>query len=320
MHPLIYILLPVFNRKFITDRFLNQLKAQTYKNTQILILNDGSTDGTPELVANNHPECRIFNAQDLWWAGSLQYLIDQLRKEKPNPDSIVLIANDDVEIPSDYLESAVNLLNGKRNVLLGSVLKTSADSATDEYGVIFDLKTCGMRAGKAGETVNCLPTRGLFLRWGDFAKTGEFYPRLLPHYFSDYEFSIRAFQNSFQLLLDPKVWVRADDHKSGKVLAPGAGLRPTLKHIFSNLNHANPIHYSIFVFLRSPWPYNFLNQWIAVKMVYSDLKIGLKPWQFFPIQLLIVVPWESARWLKKLPRRILGKIRRVFTRRPDSLQ
>lgn len=63
-------------------------------------------------------------------------------------------------------------------------------------GVYADLKKLTFRQAKTKDEINCLSTRGLFLRVKDFKKIGGFYPKLLPHYLSDYEFTIRAYKKS----------------------------------------------------------------------------------------------------------------------------
>jgi glycosyltransferase involved in cell wall biosynthesis len=314
MKPTVYILLPVFNRKNVTERFLSQIKDQTYPVKNILVMDDGSTDGTMNMIREQFPECEVFHGGNLWWAGSLQFLVEQLKKRDLSPDSLILIINDDVEIPDDYLELAVRIMEANSNCLLGSVLKWSDDPAQDEYGVVFDLEVLRVRSGHQGEEINCLATRGLFLRWKDFATIGEFKPQLLPHYFSDYEFTIRAHQKGFRLLVDPSVWVRTTGQVSGLLPPSQKGLLKTLKFMFSNLNRMNPLHFSIFIMMRCPGYRKFAHQRSVLGGMYKDLETGLKPWQARILRHLIVDPVRLIRWMVRLPRRVVRKIYRVLFR------
>jgi len=47
----IYVVVPVFNRKALIPRFLECMRNQTFRNFEVIVVGDGSTDGTAELVA-----------------------------------------------------------------------------------------------------------------------------------------------------------------------------------------------------------------------------------------------------------------------------
>lgn len=51
-HPLISILIPVFNREDFIEETLNSVIAQTYKNWECIIVDDGSTDNTISILEN----------------------------------------------------------------------------------------------------------------------------------------------------------------------------------------------------------------------------------------------------------------------------
>ena len=48
--PLISIIIPVYNRSDLIAETLHSVKNQTYKNWEAIIVDDGSTDGSFELV------------------------------------------------------------------------------------------------------------------------------------------------------------------------------------------------------------------------------------------------------------------------------
>src|SRR5438132_8639305 len=62
--PLVSILTPTFNhRKFITT-CLASLRAQTYTRWEAIVVDDGSTDGTPDLVLQfNDPRVTLIRRQ-----------------------------------------------------------------------------------------------------------------------------------------------------------------------------------------------------------------------------------------------------------------
>lgn len=52
-NPLISILIPVFNQGELVLETLNSVRKQTYKNWECIIVDDGSTDSTPEIIKND---------------------------------------------------------------------------------------------------------------------------------------------------------------------------------------------------------------------------------------------------------------------------
>ena len=55
------IVIPAYNSCRFLQATLNSIYAQTYKNIEIIVVDDGSTDGTPELLAaQEEPRLRVF--------------------------------------------------------------------------------------------------------------------------------------------------------------------------------------------------------------------------------------------------------------------
>ena len=50
--PKISVILPTFNRAHLLERSINSVLAQTYKNLELIIIDDASEDETPQLVNN----------------------------------------------------------------------------------------------------------------------------------------------------------------------------------------------------------------------------------------------------------------------------
>jgi len=100
--------------------------------------------------------------------------------------------NDDVTFEPDFLANAVSeLANNPRVLLLAKAFEKERRHII-ETGLVADLTQLSFRAAAPGEEINCMTTRGLFLRLRDMKTIGGFYPKILPHYFSDYEYTIRA--------------------------------------------------------------------------------------------------------------------------------
>ena len=48
--PLVSILIPLYNQERYFDKCMRSVCGQTYKNLEIIVINDGSTDRSPEIA------------------------------------------------------------------------------------------------------------------------------------------------------------------------------------------------------------------------------------------------------------------------------
>lgn len=254
----IHILLPVHNRREITRRFINCLKTQTAQNYHLVLIDDGSTDGTAEMVLNEIKSATIIKGHgDWWWAGSLQQGYRWLKLHKPPSSDIVLMINDDTVFGPDFLEKAVAVLRNRPKTFLQARCYSQQTGQLLDEGVYVDWKRFSFERPSTLRPINCLSTRGLFFRVEDFFTVGGLRPKLLPHYGSDYEFTIRAHRKGMDLAMDPSVELRLDVTTTGYHQVDNKSILRAVKSVFSRKSPINPITLSIFVALACPWPWKF---------------------------------------------------------------
>jgi GT2 family glycosyltransferase len=253
MNETVYILLPVHNRREITERFITCLNAQTYTRHHLILIDDGSTDGTANMVRERIPSLTVITGMgDWWWGGALHEGYQWLRKARPSLNDIVLIINDDTEFDDRFLDEAVSFLRGLEKTFLLAQCFDKRDGAFIDAGVHVDWKNFTFERPSPRRPVNCMSTRGLFFRVGDFFAVGGFHPLLLPHYFSDYEFTIRAHRRGFALLSDPRIRIRLDQSTTGHHHLGDKAIAETLSAIFSLKSTINPLAMAVFVALACP--------------------------------------------------------------------
>ena len=60
----ISVVIPVFNRKQLIERSINSVINQTYPPDEIIVIDDGSIDGTYDLIKNNYPQVILIHQEN----------------------------------------------------------------------------------------------------------------------------------------------------------------------------------------------------------------------------------------------------------------
>jgi GT2 family glycosyltransferase len=186
-----------------------------------------------------------------WWAGCLQQGFNFLKKKRLSPDDYVLIINDDVVFGKDFLARGISILDKNKQTLLLAQIQEGENSPPQETGFHADFKTYTFHFASSSEDINCLHTRGLFLKWVDFVDIGGFHPIILPHYWSDLEFTIRAYKKGYRLLTTPELTLSYNIDQIDPPIDYSSfyGFRRSL---FSIKQNYNPIYQISFIFLACP--------------------------------------------------------------------
>ena len=197
---MVYIVTAVHNRYKITKKFVELLTKQTYKDFTLVLVDDGCTDGTAEMVLSYLPKSIILKGNgNLFWGGAL-HLAYKWLKSNAVDGSFIWIANDDTEFDDDYLQKALAHFTQKDS----DFLLSGCGYATN-VGKYYDLvHMCNLKTG-ISEKNDCLDfkgniatTRSLFFTIETMKKIGGFHPVLLPHYGSDYEWTLRAYKKGIE--------------------------------------------------------------------------------------------------------------------------
>jgi GT2 family glycosyltransferase len=94
--PKVFVIIPVHNRKHFTYECLDSLTQQSYSNISIIVVDDGSTDGTSEMIARYFSEVKVLHGDGyLWWTGAINFGIKEALRIATHED-FILVINDDV--------------------------------------------------------------------------------------------------------------------------------------------------------------------------------------------------------------------------------
>ena len=195
---------------------------------------------------------RVLYGKNYWWSQALDLGYKYLKTITLLPDSFVLILNQDVEIPKNFLESGLGEISDFGADLLGARSICMTTGKTEDSGGVWDWENSSCKNAENPMDINCLSTRGLLMRTSVFLKMGGFRPWQLPHYLSDYAFTIRAFRAGYKMTVAKNFYLihRTNSTFPKNVLKMNTFDR--LKFIFSNQCKANPLHRLIFIWISYP--------------------------------------------------------------------
>lgn len=251
---MIHILLPVHNRAVITAGFADALMRQDLDNYRLILIDDGCTDDTVDRVRQRIPAHRLHVLRgdgSLWWAGALQLGYEFLRTQAIADDDAVLIVNDDISFEPDFLRNGLQALATWPQAAIQAI-GHDRESGVLDLGVLINLWTLRFRAATPEQPANCLSTRGLIMRAAIFKTSGGLYPQRLPHYMSDYEFTLRLKRRDVDLRCDQRFRATVRLELTGQGYYRSDGFAAFWAEAFSNRAKYNPRHTSAFVMMTCP--------------------------------------------------------------------
>lgn len=270
MNQKLYILLPVHNRKDISIKFVKMLLNQTYKNYHLVLIDDGSSDGTVEYIKEYVTDLTIINGDgNLWWGGALHQGYLWAKNKINNSLDAILIINDDVLIETDFLATGLKILreNSFKTLVIAENFKEEFQDTLIDSGVYINWKSLDFNLKVESGKANCCSTRGLFLKFDDFLSIGGFFPKALPHYLSDYEFSHRAYKKGFKIITNPSLKLFTSNNTTGNHFIAKSTFKNYVKNLFSIKYVGNPVYFTTFILLACPFyliPLNLLKVWYGV--------------------------------------------------------
>lgn len=206
-YPKVSIVTPIHNGIEYTQTFLKSLKKVTYPNFEIIIIDDGSTDGSVEIIKKKYPEVKILNGDgNLWWSGATNLGVKQVLKD--NISDYILTINNDVEVTPNFLTHLIECAQEYPKSLIGSKiyeLKTkklwyAGGLVNWNKGIFYH----NLKLNKNIFVADWLTGMGALIKTDIYQKIGLYDGKRFPQYAGDLEFSIRAKKNGYKLLVCTK--------------------------------------------------------------------------------------------------------------------
>jgi GT2 family glycosyltransferase len=129
----IYIIIPVHNRKSMTIACLENLKnCGDLQKYHILVVDDGSTDGTAEVIRSQYPNVEILEGDgNLWWTGAIAL---GMKSAYERGATHFIWLNDDCLTGANSLNLLVDFLDRHPNSIVGAACYESESGRLVETG------------------------------------------------------------------------------------------------------------------------------------------------------------------------------------------
>ncbi len=229
MNKSICILIPVFNEIKYTQQCIANLKnciskyreiTSDHYEIEIVVIDDGSTDGTSEWLKEKHPDVGLcFGDGNLFWSASINLGI-KYALSKPTPPGYILFWSKDLFIEPEYLHLLSDHIRNcdEKSIIASKMYRKSTPNILFSYGGLYNPvtnKKVNLGAGKedgeefkevkdidwCGGMAVCFPI-GLFREIGDCDSQN------FPQYDGDTDLCLRAKTAGYKIVLYPelKVW------------------------------------------------------------------------------------------------------------------
>jgi len=256
---LLYIIIPVFNRKKFTEACLESLRKQAFPSFKVIVVDDGSTDGTAEMINEKFPEVTVLKGGgNLFWTAAINIGIRYALK---NGAQYIMTSNNDTLAPDNFLARMMENTGQHPDSLFGALAVDSVTGIPHYGGEIlhpiwntsrYYLDILSPEEQKGLHEVSLFPARGLLIPRKVFDKIGLFDEKKFPHYFADFDFTRLAIKNGFKVYVnyDAKLLTYPEEGGNRKILK-----KKTLKnyylHLFGIKGGGNLKNFTLYTFRHS---------------------------------------------------------------------
>lgn len=251
-----WVVIPVHNRVAFTRACLASLHEQTVLGFQIVVVDDGSTDGTAEMVRTEFPNVHMLRGEgDLWWTGATNLgVAEGLRLGATH----LVTLNDDTVPAPDFIENLMSSALAAPAALIGAYALDAGTGEPVYRGETIRWATASYESHLGGEArrveVTHFPGRGLLIPAEVFRRIGFFDGDHFPQTAADYDFTHRARRAGYRIYCDRRAVLRVHPEASGdSVYRRAKGLRNYCRHLFDIKGGGNLRVFFWYAVRNCPW-------------------------------------------------------------------
>jgi GT2 family glycosyltransferase len=109
--PMVSIVSINYDQPVVTCEMLDSLRKVTYPNFETIIVENGSPTKKPDQIRDNYPEAKlIISKENLGFAGGNNIGLKEVKGD------YILLLNNDTEVPADFLDSMVDLMESNPEI------------------------------------------------------------------------------------------------------------------------------------------------------------------------------------------------------------
>ncbi|MFA5175676.1 MAG: glycosyltransferase family 2 protein [Candidatus Nanoarchaeia archaeon] len=167
------IIIPSWNRKNDLKECLDSIKKQTFKNYEVIVVDNGSTDGTLELLNKKYSFVKVITNKKNVGAAQARNQAYQISKGK----YLWFLDSDSIVLSKDCLKTMLKILKenpkigqlGGEKITLGNETKIRiSNSAINQDGTFLYLDNCKLRETDYIATSNCIMLKELLYKCRGF--------------------------------------------------------------------------------------------------------------------------------------------------------
>ncbi len=260
---MIYIVTPVFNRKAFTKNYLEALAQQTVKDFKVVIVDDGSTDGTSEMIEEFFPEVILLKEEgDLWWAEATNVAVKYALEHGAE---YIMTLNDDTLPESDFMEKMIYWSMREPSALLGALAIDIDSEKPIASGWSHSWKTTKLislidilkpNEFNGLQKVNVFPGRGLLIPSKVFEEIGFYDSKNFPQTVADIDFAYRAENAGYKIYCNCDAKIKIFPNESAATYyRKNKSLKNYFIHLFGLKGAGNLKRFTILVFKNCPKRY-----------------------------------------------------------------
>jgi GT2 family glycosyltransferase len=158
--PSVAIVIPNWNGKKILKKCLDSLRTQTFKDFEVYLIDNGSSDGSAKMVVRDYPEINLIKLKENTGfakannIGIRQAFQDDIQKDTQEKKlKYICPLNNDIELNSRYLEKLVMAAekyrqeNKKMGILAAKLLFKYEPKLINTVGTLIQIDGSGMERG-----------------------------------------------------------------------------------------------------------------------------------------------------------------------------
>lgn len=203
------VIIPSWNGKHLLEVCLPSLKKQSFKDFEIIIIENGSTDGSKEYVEKNYPEFKLITLEkNIGFSPAVNMGIEKARGE------YIVLINNDTKVDKNCLKYLVKCAEERQDVgmiaakMLNFYNPKLIDSAGDYIDAVGHADNIGRgeKDGKKfskGDYVFLVTGGGSLFKKEIFEQVGLLDPDYFA-YFEDVDLCLRAQMAGFKGYFEPK--------------------------------------------------------------------------------------------------------------------